>query len=208
MAKLQGSVDLVTPSSSQPSHIVARSSLAIDQPPLEISYDSPVSSMAVSRQQNYTARLCLCRSQRSGQKAVWQIGPFALFSHATRSSKHFPDCPYHIQWENTQRYGVEFMLPTWGGKHFVQAFLNWRVAGGFLPLSPGLQVRQVVSDENPAFKALDSIRRYPRVDQFNIHERIDTAVLLIRESFQKRQASPRVTDSTGRNLLMVSSRVT
>lgn len=204
MAKLQGSVDLVTPSSSQPSHIVARSSLPIDQPPLEISYDSPVSSMAVSRQQNYTARLCLCRSQRSGRKAVWQIGPFALFSHATRSSKHFPDCPYHIQWENTQRYGVEFMLPTWGGKHFVQAFLNWRVAGGFLPLSPGLQVRQVVPDENPAFEAIRSISPH-YVYQIIYHEKIDTAVSRIRRSFQNRQASPGVTNRMGLNLLMVSS---
>lgn len=172
MAKLQGSMDLVTPNSSQPNHIVSRSNPTIDQLALKISDSTATAALVVSRQ-HYTTRLCLCRPQRSGQKAVWQIGPFALFSHATRSSKHFPDCPYHIRWENTQRYGVEFMLPTWGGKHFVQAFLNWRVAGGALPLSPGLQVRQVVSDENPAFQALHSISSWsPHMNQFQLHEKL------------------------------------
>lgn len=145
----------------------------------------------VLRQQNYIRRMCFCRTQRSNKKAVWQIGPSALFSHTTRSSKHFPDCPYHTRWENTQRYGVEVVLPTSDGRRFVQAFLNWN-AGGILPISPGLRAREVVSDSNPAFQAIESIngRKLVKMDPFRIHEQIDTALLSIRKSFQERQASP------------------
>lgn len=207
LAKPQGPEDSATSSPPQLDQVLTRSSLiTIDQPPLEISDSSSGSALVISRQQNYIRRMCLCRPQRSNKKAVWQIGPFALFSHATRSSKHFPDCPYHIRWENTQRYGVEVMLPTSDGRLFVQTFLNWKATGGILPISPGLRVREVVSYNNPAFHAIDSIGScYFEDGQTRMHKGIDTALMSIRKSFQRRQASPVITNYQGWGLLAVSS---
>lgn len=153
VAKPQGPGDSTTSSPPQLDQVLTRSSLiTIGQPPLEISDSTSGGALVVSRQQNYIRRMCFCRTQRSNKKAVWQIGPSALFSRTTRSSKHFPDCPYHTRWENTQRYGVEVVLPTSDGRRFVQAFLNWN-AGGILPSGPG-----------------SSLRQQPRIPSYRIHQ--------------------------------------